>query len=53
MTARPSGAACSLTHQYGLDLEAVFEDHGVCSGVITDSFALERVLYGRRALAQP
>ena len=40
-------------YQYALELEALFEDHGVCSGVITDSLALEGVLYGQRALAQP
>ena len=43
------GTACSLMCQQVLELEALFEDHGVCSGVITDSLALERVL----ALAQP
>ena len=40
-------------YQYVLGLEALFEDHGICSAVITDSFALERMLHGRRALAQP
>ena len=47
------GVACSLMHRHVLELEALFEDHGVCSGVITDSFALERMLHEQRALAQP
>ena len=36
-----------------LELEVLFGDHCVCSGVITDSLALERMLCERRALAQP
>ena len=31
----------------------LFEDHGICSGVITDSHVLERAVYEQRALAQP
>ena len=36
-----------------LELEARFEDHGVGSGVITDSLVLERTVYEQRALVQP
>ena len=36
-----------------LELEALLEDYGVRSGVITESLALERVLYEQGALAQP
>ena len=36
-----------------LELEALFQDHGVCSGLVIDSLALERVLHEQRALAQP
>ena len=32
-------------HQHVLELEILFEDHGVCSGTITDSLVLERVVY--------
>ena len=46
----PFGAACSLMYQHVLEHEALFEDHGVCSGVITGSLALERVVDERRAL---
>ena len=49
----PLGAACSLVHQHVLELEVLFEDHGVCSGIITDSLDLERVVYEQHALAQP
>ena len=36
-----------------LELEALFEDNGVRSGVITNSVALGRVLYEQRDLPQP
>ena len=39
--------------EHVLELEALFENHGVCSGVITDSLAIEVVLYEQRAFAQP
>ena len=38
------GAVCSLMYHLFLELEALFEDHGVCSGVITDSLVLERAV---------
>ena len=38
------GAVCSLMYQLFLEIEALFEDHGVCSGVITDSLVLERAV---------
>ena len=40
-------------HQHVLELEVLFEDHIVCSGVITDSLVLECVVHGQRALIQP
>ena len=40
-------------YRHVLELEALFEDHGVFSGDIADSLALERVLNEQRALAQP
>ena len=40
-------------YRHFLELEALFEDHGVCSGVIIDSLALDRVLYEQRTLAEP
>ena len=51
--ARSFGCACSPMHRHVLELEALFEDHGVCSGDIADSLALERVLNEQRALVQP
>ena len=39
-------------HRHFLELEIVFEDHGVCSGTVTDSLVLQRVVYEQRALAQ-
>ena len=39
--------------QHFLELEALFEDHGVCSGDITDSLVLERTVHEQRALVQP
>ena len=50
MPARPFGAACSLTYQYVLELEGLFENHGVCSAAI---LVLERMLHERRALVHP
>ena len=44
----PLGAVCFLMHQ-----QILFEDHGVCSGVITDSLVLERAVCEPRALVQP
>ena len=49
----PLGAACCLMYQHVLELEALFEDHGACSGAITDSLVLKRVVHKQRALAQP
>ena len=49
----PLGAVCSLMYQHFLALEALFEDHGVCSGAVTDSLVLERAVYEQRALVQP
>ena len=49
----PLAAVCSLMHQRVLELEVLFEDHGVCSCTITDSLVLERVVHEPRALAQP
>ena len=46
---RANGAVCSLMYQCGL----LFEDHGVCSGIIADSLALKSAIYERRALVQP
>ena len=46
------GAAGSLTYWHVLELEALFEDHGVWSGVTTDSPALEWP-NEQGALAQP
>ena len=43
----------SLMFQGGLELESVFEDHGACTEVITDSFAFERAICGRCALVRP
>ena len=37
----------------GAVLEVLFEDHGVCSCTVTDSFVLEHLVYEQRALAQP
>ena len=39
-------------HQHVLELEVLFEDHIVCSGVITDSLVLECVVHGQRVLIQ-
>ena len=39
--------------QHVFELEALFEDHGLCSGVITRSLALGRMLCEQRALALP
>ena len=50
---RLSRTVCLLMCGHVVELEALFEDHGVCSGDIADSLALERVLYEQRALAQP
>ena len=36
-----------------LELEVLFADHGVCSGVIIDSLVLVRAIYEQRALVQP
>ena len=47
------GAVCSLMFQHFLELEVFFEDHGVCSGAITDSLVLERAVYEQPALLQP
>ena len=46
------GAACSLLYQCGLELEALFENHDICSGVMTETLTLEHVIYERRALVQ-
>ena len=40
-------------NQHALELEGLFEDHGVCSCTITDSLDLEHVVYEQRALVQP
>ena len=45
--------ALSLMFPGGLELDALFEDHGVCSAVIAGSLALERTIYRRCALVQP
>ena len=47
------GAACSLMYQHVLEVEVIFDDHGVCSCTGTDSLVLERVVYEQRALVQP
>ena len=39
------GAVCSLMCQHLLELEVLFGDHGVFSGVITDSLVFERTVY--------
>ena len=45
------GLVLSLMFQGDLELESVFEHHGVCSEIITDS--LERAIYEWCALVQP
>ena len=40
-------------YRCGLELEILFEDHGLCSEVIADFLALESAIYERRALIQP
>ena len=41
-------------YQHFLELEAFFEDHSVCAGVVvTDSLVLERTVYEQRARVQP
>ena len=47
------GRLLYVMFQGDLELVTVFEDHGVCSGVITDSFAHERTVCERSALVQP
>ena len=49
----PLGATGSLLYQHALELEVLFEDHGVRSGTVTDVLALERVVHEQRALAEP
>ena len=41
--------ALSLMFQGDLEQDVLFEDHGVCSGVIADFLALERTVYPRCA----
>ena len=38
--------------QLFLELEVIFEDHGVCTGAFTDSFVLECAVCEQRALVQ-
>ena len=47
--ARSPGAAGSHMYQGDLQNDVLFEDHGVCPGVIADSLALERAFYRRCA----
>ena len=42
-----------MMYEHALELEVLFEDHGVRSCTITDSLDLERVVCEQRALAQP
>ena len=49
----PLGAVCSLMYPHCQELEVLFEEHGVCSGVVTDSLVLQRTVYDTRALVQP
>ena len=41
----PLGAVCSLMYQHFPELEVLCGDHGVCSGVITDSLVVECTVY--------
>ena len=49
----PLVAVCSLMFQHFVELEILFEDHGVCSDAITDSLVLERAVHEQRTLVQP
>ena len=42
-----SSRALSLMFQGDLELESIFEDHGVCAEVIADSHAIERAIHER------
>ena len=39
--------------QHKLDLQGLFEDHGICSYTITNSLDFRRVVYEQCALVQP
>ena len=47
-----SGAISFPMDPLALELEGLFEDHGICSHTITDPLYLDRVVYEQRALLQ-
>ena len=46
----PPGATCSPMNQHTLELEGLFEDHGVCSCTIADSLSISSTWFMNNAL---